>query len=84
MLMRNYNISFEQYDAMLVSQDYRCLVCRNSFTKTKGGQACVDHDHITGRVRGVLCFNCNTVLGKVKDNTDTLRRAIQYLEGGDL
>ncbi|MFF3290030.1 endonuclease VII domain-containing protein [Streptomyces sp. NPDC003023] len=41
----------------------------------------VDHCHRTGRVRGVLCFNCNSAIGKLGDDPDTLRRAIAYLEG---
>ena len=42
----------------------------------------VDHCHDTGQVRGLLCRACNTTLGKVKDNTDTLRSMIDYLEAG--
>ncbi|MFG3348805.1 endonuclease VII domain-containing protein [Streptomyces sp. NPDC048018] len=41
----------------------------------------VDHRHGTGRVRGVLCFNCNSAIGKLGDDPDVLRRAIAYLEG---
>lgn len=41
----------------------------------------VDHCHETGRVRGVLCFNCNSAIGKLGDDPDTLRRATAYLEG---
>ncbi|WP_327135523.1 endonuclease VII domain-containing protein [Streptomyces sp. NBC_01343] len=41
----------------------------------------VDHCHETGRVRGVLCLNCNMGLGLLKENPDRIRRAIQYLEG---
>ncbi|MEU8542805.1 endonuclease VII domain-containing protein [Streptomyces sp. NPDC048717] len=41
----------------------------------------VDHRHATGRVRGVLCFNCHSAIGKLGDDPDVLRRAIAYLEG---
>ncbi|MFE7628779.1 endonuclease VII domain-containing protein [Streptomyces sp. NPDC057509] len=41
----------------------------------------VDHCHRAGRVRGVLCFNCNSAIGKLGDDPDALRRAIAYLEG---
>ncbi|WP_255952940.1 endonuclease VII domain-containing protein [Streptomyces odontomachi] len=41
----------------------------------------VDHCHKTGRVRGVLCFNCNSAIGKLGDDPDVVRRAVAYLEG---
>ncbi|MEU8956887.1 endonuclease VII domain-containing protein [Streptomyces sp. NPDC048518] len=41
----------------------------------------VDHCHETGKVRGVLCFNCNSAIGKLGDDPDTVRRAAAYLEG---
>lgn len=40
----------------------------------------VDHDHATGKVRGVLCFNCNSILGHARDNPQVLRDLIKYLE----
>ena len=43
----------------------------------------IDHDHKAGRVRGVLCFHCNTALGTLGDNVAGLERAIQYLTGAD-
>jgi hypothetical protein len=66
----------------------RCEVCGDEFTDAVGKTACIDHDHSCcgqGRSchhcrRGLLCFNCNTVLGKVKDSTSTLAAMIQYLE----
>ena len=44
-----------------------------------GGHLFVDHEHSTGVVRGLLCTNCNTMLGHAKDNPDTLRAGIDYL-----
>ena len=41
---------------------------------------CIDHDHTTGKVRGMLCHDCNTSLGKFRDNPDILRKAADYLE----
>ncbi|MCO6007772.1 endonuclease VII domain-containing protein [Actinoallomurus purpureus] len=53
-----------------------CLICM------KAAAEHVDHDHVTGERRGILCFNCNVALGQFKDDPWVLRRAIEYLTGG--
>ncbi|MCX3063934.1 endonuclease VII domain-containing protein [Streptomyces beihaiensis] len=62
-------------DEMAASRTGLCAICR------KASPAHVDHCHETGRVRGVLCFNCNSAIGKLGDAPDTTRRATAYLEG---
>jgi hypothetical protein len=52
-----------------------CVIC------LKAPAAHVDHCHTTGKVRGVLCFNCNSALGELGDAPNALSRAISYLEG---
>lgn len=83
-LKRTYGLSTEQYAAMLALQGNRCGICGSfsSGVMTKGGHARwhVDHDHTTGRVRGLLCGPCNVGLGGFKDNPVALRNAAIYLE----
>jgi len=74
MLKKNYGITPEQFDAMLLNQGGACAICRESVDKPH-----VDHDHVTGRVRGILCNRCNVGLGMFNDNKTSLRSAIAYL-----
>lgn len=76
--LKKYGITPEQFEEMVELQGGRCLACWNKPGK-RG--LYVDHCHRTGRVRGLLCHNCNTALGLVKDKTATLKRMISYLEG---
>lgn len=69
-----YRMSPEQKRIMIASQNYLCAICQLHPPTD------VDHDHATGKVRGVLCRGCNTALGHMQDNPKTLERAIQYLE----
>ena len=59
-----------------------CQICKVDLTKFKRGDTvqCIDHDHKTGRIRGVLCGRCNKGLGHFKDSLEILREAIKYLE----
>lgn len=72
------------YDAMLAAQGGVCAICgRAEMRVSKHGTPFtlpVDHDHATGKVRGLLCSNCNAALGLVGDSIDTLRGMIAYLE----
>lgn len=62
---------------MLQSQEGRCDICG---TSRNSDRFHVDHDHATGRVRALLCLHCNALLGHAKDDPNTLRAAILYLE----
>lgn len=75
-LRREYGISLGEYLEMLRGQNGACAVCGD------GGKLHVDHDHETGRVRGLLCGSCNRALGLLKDNVDSLKSAIDYLQKG--
>ena len=74
-----YGLTREQYDEMLKKQDGSCAICG---TRDPGGYGRfhVDHNHTTSEVRGLLCHGCNTGIGSLKDNPETLRQAANYLE----
>lgn len=75
---RTYGIDKEKWLEMLSTQKNRCAIC-NVFSE-KTNFFSTDHDHATGKIRGLLCKNCNTVLGHAKDNIEILKKAIIYLE----
>ncbi|MFE2488853.1 endonuclease VII domain-containing protein [Streptomyces mirabilis] len=74
-LKRHYGMTEAERDEMIASQMGLCVIC------LKAPAVHVDHCHETGRVRGVLCFNCNSAIGKLGDDPDAVRRAAAYLEG---
>lgn len=82
-LRTKYGVTYEFYEELLEKQNHRCAICGQSETRKSNGVPilmAVDHDHDTGKIRGVLCNNCNRALGLLKDDTDVLRKAIEYLE----
>lgn len=84
MLLFKYGITLEQYNEMLRKQDNKCKICnKESYmydNRIKGFKnLAVDHDHKTGKVRGLLCDSCNHGLGNFRDNIDTLYNAMIYL-----
>jgi hypothetical protein len=76
-----YGIEWPEYQRMLDSQNGCCKICgtKDSHCQWSNGRFFVDHCHETGKVRGLLCANCNQGLGKFFDNQDLLRKAIEYL-----
>jgi len=79
-LKRRYGIDKKIYEKLLKSQKGRCKICLNKETRAR--RLSVDHDHKTGRVRGLLCNKCNLGLGKFKDNINLLKKAVKYLNRG--
>jgi len=75
-LARQYGITIEEYDYRFAAQDGCCALCLQMFTS----RVCVDHDHETGKVRALLCINCNAALGKLRDDPVLIRRAADYVE----
>lgn len=78
-----YGITTQEYDRLFLSQGAKCAVCSkpwNGHTK----KFPVDHDHVTGQVRGIVCWTCNTALGAFGDNLDSVNKFSLYLAGGYL
>lgn len=78
-LRTNYGIDTEQYNQMLIEQNHRCKICNRHKSEFKHALA-VDHCHVTGKVRGILCPNCNTGVGKFKDDSSLLAKAYLYIQ----
>jgi len=74
-LARSYGLTPDDLAEMLSNQNGLCAICLTAEA------AHVDHDHTSGRIRGVLCFRCNAALGQFDDQPANLRRAAVYLEG---
>lgn len=77
-LKQKFNMTINEYDELLKKQGNVCAICGKELEK--GKRLAVDHNHKTGKIRGLLCVNCNMMLGMSKDNINTLKNAIKYLE----
>lgn len=80
LLKKQYGITTDEYDRMLERQGGVCAICGNGAADALRKNLAVDHCHDSGRVRGLLCSNCNIGIGKFKDDPVLLRRAIKYLK----
>lgn len=78
-LKRDYGITLEQYYSIFQKQSSCCAICNRSQSEFEK-VLCVDHNHKTGEVRGLLCDLCNKAIGLFQDQIDRLRNAIKYLE----
>lgn len=76
---QNIDINYEKYQEMFKNQGGKCAICDvdgNQF----GKGMCVDHDHKTGKIRGLLCTDCNMGIGSLKDSIQILKKAVKYLK----
>lgn len=80
-LKKKFNITVQEYDDLLRKQNGVCSVCKKQCPT--GNRLAVDHNHITGEVRGLLCINCNIILGQAQDNPILLKQLAEYLENAD-
>jgi len=78
-LKRNYGITLQEHQEMYKNQNGVCAICKGE-GDGRWKKLCVDHDHKTGKVRQLLCRNCNMVLGQVGDNANLLEEMIKYLQ----
>jgi len=78
-LKARYGITIAEYDAMLAAQGGTCAVCGTAECAS-GRRFAVDHDHTTGRVRGLVCLFCNRALGLIRDDPALARSLARYLE----
>lgn len=85
--LKKVDLSFDQFKEMLERQDHRCAICGNKEKlKHQSGTArllCIDHDHKTMKVRGLLCQRCNTAIGFLNDDISLVQKALAYLKQYD-
>lgn len=79
-LRSNYGISLEEYNELLAKQNGKCAICEkeSEFTKTHSKLG-VDHDHKTGKVRGLLCHRCNVGIGFLAEDLNRIYKVLDYL-----
>lgn len=80
--LKNYNLSEIEFNNLLIHQDYKCAICDSKFSDFS--KINIDHSHSSGKVRGLLCRQCNLGLGHFTDSKDMLKQAITYLEASEL
>lgn len=71
---RDYGVTYQEYLDMIDTQNGECKICGSK------DRLCIDHDHLSGTIRGLLCGRCNTALGFFDDSIAKLKYAIKYLE----
>jgi predicted nucleic acid-binding Zn ribbon protein len=79
--LRRHRLTLEQYLGLIEAQGNRCMICQGEWRGWNGLGPHIDHNHLTGEVRGLLCGECNTGIGRFGDDPALLRRAADYLEG---
>ena len=78
-LKRKYNISIEEYETLIESQNNSCKICGTHAKNNLKGKLYIDHCHITGKVRGLLCMKCNSALGLLNDDKELIQNLLDYL-----
>jgi hypothetical protein len=79
-LQNKYGITEKDYEDMLISQEGKCAICETEDKTGKWQRFGVDHCHVTGKVRALLCNECNRGIGLLRDSSELLRKAANYLD----
>lgn len=80
-IKNRFGLTKEQYNKMLVKQNYKCKICLTDNPKTYNNISfCIDHCHKTNKVRSLLCSRCNRCLGFLKEDIQLLKNMIQYIK----
>ena len=74
--LKKFDLSIEEYNTLIVKQNNRCKLCGKP---PKNRALAIDHCHITGRIRGLLCVSCNTSLGQLGDSVEAIEKVLVYL-----
>lgn len=82
---RGISFSWQEFEDLLRNQDFKCQICEISISsyqenRKRNFSGCLDHNHKTGKVRGILCENCNRALGLFKDSIKNINSALKYLD----
>jgi hypothetical protein len=81
--VRKFGISESELESLFQASGDRCQICNRPFSEDSSVKRCIDHCHATGRVRGVVCGQCNCVLGYARDDPAVLLAAVRYLKAHD-
>lgn len=79
-IKHKYKVDSKYIDFLFASQEHKCAICKTTESKGRWGSFHIDHNHSTGKVRGLLCHACNTGIGLMKENIEILKEAVRYLE----
>lgn len=80
-LKRRCGMTLEQYDGAYEKQEGRCAICKTQRPKYGHNRLAVDHCHKSGKFRALLCTECNTAIGMIGENIETMNNAIAYMQG---
>lgn len=80
-LKADYGLTIEEYQSILEKQNGLCLICQREETRRGSKILSIDHDHRTGRIRGLLCHSCNVSIGHMRESSEIIQRMVAYLDG---